>query len=203
MSVAVAVSASTGNAYLCGKHLGPAIGSHPPNVKGGMLWWCSDWVRPHLWAHSCYWAEATAALQGMLPPTPLLGVMSSPSLSCKRFLPPTGAACASTPFWCPVLGSCLVVLGWWRAAVPTLTPSHPNNGTCYIPYTSKHRLSGCSVLTQASSRLMRLSRAPSQWLWPGPLVEQSVPPLSSNFLVFENRNLPREDCCISKYNSKL
>lgn len=43
--------------------------------------------------------------------------------------------------WAALLRRTLVVLRWQRAAVPTLTPSHPNNGTCHIPYTFKCRLS--------------------------------------------------------------
>lgn len=37
MSVEAAVSASTGNAYICVEHLEPAISSCPPNAKAAVV----------------------------------------------------------------------------------------------------------------------------------------------------------------------
>lgn len=192
MSVGAAVSASTGNAYICVEHLEPAISSHPPNAKAAV-------VMLRLLETPSEPIPATGEKpQGLCngffspdcPVSPLTGG-SSPSLWQNRLPPPTGTLCQ--PINHPNLMPCAEqlcwrghwwYLGWRRPVAPTLTLSCPNNGIWQIPL--NEGLSCWSGLTQVSHWL---SRASPQRLCP--LVEDSMLPLSSKFLVLQKKKFPR------------
>lgn len=106
--------------------MGTAI-SRQSRMQRMMSWWYSDWIGPHLWAHSHYWVKATASQWQLLLRRCPLSIHSF-HFRCSQLLMGSGLWMA----WARQRAE-LVSLELQRPAVPILGPSLPQRQTELLP----------------------------------------------------------------------